>query len=129
MVGDSSGRGEPLPSVGIEGRGSRKRSASGGNNSTHVGDGAADPRDNVRRAFDTGLLNAAQSQTLQDLLSRMSILDFESRRIISVIVSNIALEESVGKRRELAVQLQEYLEEDGLAKDLAVALNRAFLQD
>ncbi|MEW5748796.1 MAG: hypothetical protein AB1793_08465 [Candidatus Thermoplasmatota archaeon] len=80
----------------------------------------------MRRAADAGRLNAVQGQALDDLLSRVGILDFESRRIISVMVNNIALEESAEKRRELALQLKEYLEGDGLAKDLAPALSGAF---
>ncbi len=65
---------------------------------------------------------------MEDLLSRMGLLDFESRRIISVIVNNIALEESADKRGDLAAQLQEYLEGDGLAKDVAAELSNAFSQ-
>lgn len=124
MVGDSSGHGEAPPSTGIGGRGPRRRSVSDA--SDRAGGGAGDPRDNVRRAADAGRLNAVQGQALDDLLSRVGILDFESRRIISVIVNNIALEESADKRRELALQLKEYLEGDGLAKDLAPALSGAF---
>lgn len=77
-------------------------------------------------AVEMGRLNEAQEQALTDLLSRMGLLDFESRRIISVMVNNIALEESMEKRHELALQLGEYLEGDGLAKDLATALSGAF---
>jgi hypothetical protein len=128
MVGDSSGHGEaPIPS-GIEGRGPKRRSASSANDSARNGGGAGDPRENVRRAADSGRISAAQGKALEDLLSRMGLLDFESRRIISVIVNNIALEESADKRGDLAAQLQEYLEGDGLAKDVAAELSNAFSQ-
>lgn len=126
MVGDSSGHGEAPPSTGIGGRGPRRRSAGDASDGARTGGGAGDPRDNVRRAADSGRLSAVQGQALEDLLSRMGILDFESRRIISVIVNNIALEDSADKRRELALQLKEYLEGDGLARDLAPALSGAF---
>jgi hypothetical protein len=127
MVGDSSGHGEaPIPS-GIEGRGPKRRSASS-ESGPAINGGTGDPRENVRRAADAGRIGAAQERALENLLSRMGLLDFESRRIISVMVSNIALEESADKRRDLAVQLQEYLEGDGLAKDVAAELSEAFPQ-
>ncbi len=113
MVGDSNGHGEVPPSTGIGGRDPRKRVA-------------GDLRDTVKMAAERGRLNTAQEQALADLLSRMGLLDFESRRIISVMVSNIALEDSEAKRCELALQLEEYLEGDGLAKDLAPRLSGAF---
>ena len=80
----------------------------------------------VKRAAELGRLDGAQTKALSDLLSRTSLLGFESRRLINVMVNNIALEESKDKRIELVIQLREYLEGDGLAKDLVPALSGAF---
>jgi len=124
MVGDSSGHRENSPSPGIDGRGSHKRS-NGDARARAVGC-AGDPRMTVKRAAELGRLDGAQTKALSDLLSRTSLLGFESRRLINVMVNNIALEESKDKRIELVIQLREYLEGDGLAKDLVPALSGAF---
>jgi hypothetical protein len=97
-----------------------------GNGKTRAGNGSGDPKSIVERAGALGRLDSAQTKALSDLLSRTSVLGFESRRLISVMVNNIALEDSTTKRTELALQLREYLEGDGLAKDLVPALTGAF---
>jgi hypothetical protein len=126
MVGESSGHREASPSKGIEGKASHGRNVGDGNGKTRAGNGSGDPKSTVERAGALGRLNSAQTKALSDLLSRTSVLGFESRRLISVMVSNIALEDSTTKRTELALQLREYLEGDGLAKDLVPVLSGAF---
>lgn len=126
MVGDSSGHGETSPSTGIEGKGSHRKDVGNGEGKARAGNGAGDPRETVRKAAELGRLDCAQKKALSDLLSRTSLLGFESRRLICVMVSNIALEDSGKKRLELVLHLREYLEGDGLAKDLVPAMSGAF---
>ncbi len=97
-----------------------------GNGKARAENGSGDLKGIVKRAEALGRLDSAQTKALTDLLSRTSVLGFESRRLISVMVSNIALEGSAAKRTELALQLREYLEGDGLVKDLVPALTGAF---
>ena len=126
MVGESSGHRETSPSAGIKGKVSHGRNVGDGNGKARAGNGSGDSKGAVERAEVLGRLDRAQAKALSDLLSRTSVLGFESTRLISVMVSNIALEDSATKRMELALQLREYLEGDGLAKDLVPALTGAF---
>jgi len=126
MVGESSGHREASPSTGIEGKASHGLDVGDGNGKARAGNGSGDPKGTVKRAEKLGRLDSAQTKALTDLLSRTGVLGFESRRLISVMVNNIALEDSAAKRTELALQLREYLEGDGLAKDLVPALAGAF---
>lgn len=126
MVGDSSGHREDSPSPGIDGRVPFRRKVGGCGTAASAGGGAGDPRVTIERAGKLGRLDPAQVKALSDLVSRTSLLGFESRRIVRVMVTNIALEEALDKRTELVVQLTEYLEGDGLAKDLVPAISRAF---
>jgi hypothetical protein len=56
----------------------------------------------------------------------MGVLGFENRRMISVMITNIALEGPTDKRTGLVLKLREYLEGDGLAKDLVPVISGAF---
>ena len=53
-------------------------------------------------------------------------MGFESRKVISVLVSNIAMERTLDKKRELVQQLRDYLGDDELAKDIVPSLSVAF---
>lgn len=125
MVGDSSGHREHSPSKGIHRKASTGDLTSRGNGDN----GAQDSRNAVTRATELGRLDSSQAEALSDLLSRVGLLGFESRRIISVMVANIALEGPTSKRKELVLQLREYLEGDGLARDLVPVLCGAFALD
>lgn len=126
MVGDSSGHREDSPSRGIHGKVSRRRTAGGGNGDAGAGGGVDDPRNAVMKAAELGRLDPAQAKALLELTSRMGVLGFETSRTISNMVTGIALEDSTGKRTRLALKLKEYLEGDGLAKDLVPVISGAF---
>ncbi len=119
MVGDSSGHGEDSPSRDNNGKVSRKRASGNGAPS-------GDPRDVVMRAAERGRLDSAQAKALLDLTSRMGVLGFENSRVVSDLVIDIAYEDSTRERAKLVRKLREYLESDGLAKDLVPVLSGAF---
>ncbi len=125
MVGESNGHREATPSDG-NGGGQQRHGGKGEAARPRPANGPGDPRTALLRASECGRLDCTQARALSDLLSRTSVLGFESKRLISVMVTNIALEDSREKRVELAVQLREYLEGDGLAKDLVPSICCAF---
>lgn len=110
----------------MDGKVSRRKDAGGGDQRNSAGGGSSDPKDIVMKAAGLGRLDDAQAKALSELLSRLGVLGFDSRRIISVMVTNIALEDSMDKRTEMVLHLREYLEGDGLAKDLVPVLSGAF---
>jgi hypothetical protein len=125
MVGDTNQQSHDSTSDGTR-RVARKRVLDKGGKPGPTAIVTGSPRETVARAMSTGLLDSAQARALEDLLSRTNLLGFESRKVISVLVNNIALEKTEQRRRELVLQLREYLEGDGLAKDLTLSLSAAF---
>lgn len=126
MEGESKGHTEGSLSTGTFGKVDGRNATANGAKEVSSAVGTNHLREAVERAARNGLLDAAQAEVLTDLVSRLALLGFEAGRIISVMVSNIASEKSGEKRRELALQLTEYLEGDGLAKDLVPPLSESF---
>ena len=126
MEGESKGHTESPGPAGDGGGPAGRRVSDDGTRAVSGAVGTNDPREAVQKASEKGMLDAAQAKALMGLVSRLSIMGFESRRIISVMVNNIASERSGEKRRELALHLKEYLEGDGLAKDLVPPLSESF---
>ena len=85
-----------------------------------------DPRDAVMKAAERGRLDDAQAKALLDLTSRMGVLGFENGRVVAAFVIDIASEVSPGHRTKLVHRLRDFLENDGLAKDLAPEIIGAF---
>jgi hypothetical protein len=125
MVGDSSGHREGSLSKGTSEKPSHAKDLNGDGH-TSAKTPAHNTRDVVMRAVAQGKLDKAQGKALSDLLSRMGVLGFENRRMISVMITNIALEGPTDKRTGLVLKLREYLEGDGLAKDLVPVISGAF---
>ncbi|MGD9962341.1 MAG: hypothetical protein AB7S97_00350 [Thermoplasmata archaeon] len=81
------------------------------------------------KAAELGRLDPAQTDVLLHLASRVGLLGFENDKVVSAMVTEIALEVSAGKRMKLARKLRRQLEGDGLLKDLVPVLCGAFSLD
>ena len=67
-----------------------------------------------------------QCDTLSSLCSRMSVLGFDTRKSLSALVSNIAIEKDPVRRKQIAFELCEHLMGDGLTKDMMKSVSTAF---
>lgn len=126
MEGDSEGHTEGIPSADMCGRSGGRRLAGDRAKRASKASGAKDPRDAIAKGVGDGLLNASQAKALADLVSRMAVLGFEAGRVISDMVHGIASERSEQRRKELVLRLTEYLEGDGLARDLIPPISESF---
>jgi hypothetical protein len=125
MVGDSSGQREGSRST-RKTRVARKRILNADGEPVSKGTVTSSPEEIVAIAVSDGRLDQVQAEVLENLLSRTHLLGFENRKIISVLVNNIALEKAQERRKDLVQQLRDFLDSDELAKDLVPSLSAAF---